>query len=240
MRSAFWYVFLGLVTNVKTVPTFTGSFSTNGQQYSYAMAGQKPDAGGTTTIPTVLVPLSLSFHSTGHAMVLDAKGEVREILESPIFQPYGFSTGTTQYGDAVQRAQFYKKEAANWHTLLGQPQVAAPIQIDVPVANGYVLHSRRSGKLLAVVDLDFVQKELFGHLASLGVGPDKLLVAVAKNAAFYSLGDATVCCSVGTHGAQIDASGSSAQAFVIGSFFDDGVIPLTPTSRASASKWRSG
>ena len=43
--------------------------------------------------------------------------------------------------------------------------------------------------------------------------------------AFYSLGDATVCCSVGTHGAQPDSSGTSAQAFVIGSYFDQGVMP---------------
>ncbi|HEY3940251.1 MAG TPA: chitinase [Bryobacteraceae bacterium] len=237
MRSAVFSVFLTALAvlcapgqrpplkAVKTVPTFTGSFSTDGRQYSYTMAGQKPDMGGTTTIPAVLVPLSLSFHSGGHAVVLNTKGDVAEILQSPIFAPYEFSTGATQYGDAVQRAQFYRKEAKDWHTLLGHPRVASPVQIDVPAANGYVLHSRRTGKHLGVVDLDFVQKKLFEHLAALGAGPDKLLIAVAKDVAFYSLSDATVCCSVGTHGAQLDSGGELAQAFVIGSFFDDGVIP---------------
>ncbi len=88
-----------------------------------------------------------------------------------------------------------------------------------------MLHSERTGKSLAVVDLDFIQKQLFERLSSAGAGPDKLLIALTRNVAFYSLGDATVCCSVGSHGAQLDSSGTSAQAFVIGSYFDKGVIP---------------
>ena len=55
-----------------------------------------------------------------------------------------------------------------WHTLLGKPHVTPPVQIEIPVANGYVLHSKRTGKSLAVVDLDFVQKQLFQQLASIG------------------------------------------------------------------------
>lgn len=214
---------------VRTVPTFTGSFVAAGKQYSYRLAGGKPESGGTTTIPTVVVPLSLSFEASGgqsrQAVVMSAAGDMRDILRSPIFQPFAFTTGDTQYGDAVQRAQFPKAARTGWHTLLGKPQMALAIQIEIPAANGYVLHSRRTGKSLAVVDLDFVQKWLFQHLAGTGAGPDKLLIAVTKNVVFYSLGDATVCCSVGTHGVQLDPSGTSAQAFVIGSYMDEGVMP---------------
>ncbi len=216
---------------VRTVPTYTGSFVTDGKQYSYTIAGQKPESGGTTTIPTVVVPLSLYFATSGgragHKVEMDAGSIVPEVLHSPIFQAFPFATGNTQYVDAVERAQFDETARAKseWHTLLGQPQLAPPIQIDIPVANGYVLHSVRIGKSLAVVDLDYVQKQLFEHLASTGAGPDKLVIALTKNVAFYSLGDATVCCSVGTHGARLDPSGASAQAFVIGSYFDKGVTP---------------
>ena len=217
---------------VRTVPTFTGSFVTDGKRYSYTIAGQKPESGGTTTIPTVVVPLSLSFDASANGqrnkVVMNAEGDVRAILDSPIFQEFPFATGKTQYGDAVQRAQFYKtaKEAAKeWHTLLGRPQVATPMQIDVPAANGYVLHSQRTGKSLGIVDLDFIEKQLFEHLASTSAGTDKLVIAVTKDVEFYSLGDATVCCSVGTHGARLNASGTSAQAFAIGSYFDKGVVP---------------
>ncbi len=215
-----------LAKSVRTVPTFTGSFVTNGRHYSYTIAGREPASGGTTTIPTVVVPLSLSLNaSAGHKAVFTAEGAVSEVLESPIFENFPFATGDTQYGDAVQRAEFYKAAKTEWHTLLGHPQLAPPIQIEIPVANGYVLHSRKTGKSLAVVDLDFVQKQLFQQLASTGAAPDKLVIALTRNVAFYSLGDATVCCSVGTHGAQLDSSGTSAQAFVIGSYFEKGVFP---------------
>jgi chitinase len=214
---------------VRTIPTFTNSFVTNGKQYSYTVAGQKPEAGGTTTIPTVVVPLSLFFEASGgrsgNKVVMNVEDEVPVILHSPIFERHTFRTGNTQYGDALQRAQFYKAAKSGWHTLLGPPQLAPPIRIDVPAANGYVLHSKRTGKSLAVVDLDFVQKQLLQHLASTAAGPNKLVIALTKNVAFYSLGDATVCCSVGTHGAELDPSRASAQAFVIGSYFEKGVIP---------------
>jgi chitinase len=195
------------------------------------MAGRRPESGGTTTIPTAVVPLSFSFDARNGQnrppAIMSAEGIVPEVRESPIFQSFSFATGKTQYGDAVQRAQFYNTAAAKtgWHTLLGQPRVAPPIQIGIPAANGYLLHSERTGESLGVVDLDFVQKQLFDHLPSIGAGPDKLLIALSRNVAFYSLGDATVCCSVGTHGAKLDASGTSAQAFVIGSYFDKGVMP---------------
>ncbi len=155
---------------------------------------------------------------------MDPNRDLSKVLQSPIFKPYKFATGTTQYGDAVQRAQFFKRAAAGWHTVLGQPEVAPPVRINVPAASGYVLHSKRTGKSLAVVDLDFIKKELFQGLVGRAAEPDKLLIAVAENVAFYSLGDATVCCSVGTHGAQLNSSGTAAQAFVIGSYFQEGVM----------------
>ena len=212
----------------RTIPTFTGSFVTNGKQYSYTIAGQSPESGGTTTIPTVVVPVSLSFAAGGRngaKTVMRPEGAVSQLLHSPIFEKFPFATGDTQYGDAVQRAQFYKRAKGEWHTLLGAPQLAQPVQIEIPAANGYVLHSRRTGATLAVADLDFVQKQLFQHLAGAGIGPDKLVVALTRNVAFYSLGDATVCCSVGTHGVQLDSAGAPAHSFVIGSYFDRGVYP---------------
>ncbi|MDQ2774329.1 MAG: chitinase [Acidobacteriota bacterium] len=216
---------------LRTVPTFTGSFMTNGKHYSYTMAGRKPESGGTTNIPTVIVPLSLSFEASGgqsgHKAVMNAVGDLAKILLSPVFQKFAFATGDTQYGDAMQRAEFATGARAHteWHTLLGQPQFARPIQIDIPAADGYVLRSRRTGESLAVVDLDFVQKQLFKNLANTGAGPDKLVIALTKNVVFYSLGDATVCCSVGTHGVRVDSLGTSAQAFIIGSYFDKDVVP---------------
>ncbi len=102
--------------------------------------------------------------------------------------------------------------------MLEKPAIAPEIKVEIPAANGYVLHSRRTHKSLAIVDLDFLQKEVFAKLAAQG-GPDKLVLFVTRDVAFYSLSDATVCCSVGTHGV------SGAQPFVLASYFDKGVMP---------------
>ena len=208
------------------IPTFAGSFSADNKLYSYTMAGQSPESGKTTVIPTVLVPVALSFQASGHPIRMNPKAAAQNVLRSPIFEKASFAIGKTQYADAVQRAQFYKTVATtDWHTLLGKPRLAPAIQIDIPKANGYVLHSRRTGRSLGVVDLEFVQKQLFQHVAGAGLTPGKLLIAITKDVIFYSLSDATVCCSVGTHGAQPNPSSASTQAFVMASYFDSGVVP---------------
>ena len=219
------------------LPTFTRSFTAGGKQYSSVIVGRDPASGGTTTIPTVLVPVWLAFDGSrdarGQQLVLNATADVSKVAQSPIFQKFAFATGTTQYGDAVQRAEFFKELDAqsaggSWHTLLGPPRIAPAIQIQIPAADGYLLSSKRTGHSLAVVDLEFVQKELFQQLAQIRLGPDELVIAVTKNTMFYPLNDATVCCSWGAHGVHLDPSAPSlspAQPFIIGTYLDPGVVP---------------
>ncbi len=204
-----------------SVPTFTRSFTTAGKVYSVHIAGRAPEQGGTTTISTVLVPLSLSFQQPGRGAgkVLEPGAAVDTVVESPIFRPYAFATGVTQYGDAVQRAAFFKAGAGDWHTLLGQPKIAPAMRITIPPDRGYLLTSKRTGKTLAVVDLQFVQQEMLKRLPPGAAGD--LAIGLARNVAWYSLNDATVCCSLGTHGT---VSGTG-QAFVVASYMDAGVLP---------------
>ncbi|HTV53636.1 MAG TPA: glycosyl hydrolase family 18 protein [Terriglobia bacterium] len=211
-------------------PTFTGSFNAAGKQYQYRLAGRSPDLGGTTTIPTVLVPVSLSFDAypseAGKKLVISSAADVPKVVESPIFQKFGFATGDTQYGDAVERAEFYPEAAAKrWHTLLGQPRVTRALDIEIPAADGYVLTSKRTGNSLAVVDLEFVQRKLFKSLGNMQVRPDELVIALTKDVEFYPLDDATVCCSWGSHGVQLDASSKHWQPFILGSYLQPGVVP---------------
>ena len=100
-----------------------------------------------------------------------------------------------------------------WHTLLGKPEVKA-LKIAVPVGYGYILTSKKTGAAFAVVDLEFLQKELFKQLPK---QQGKLVIAMTRNTAYYALGDATVCCSWGTHGVD-SATGNS---FVLGSYLHD-------------------
>ena len=100
--------------------------------------------------------------------------------------------------------------ADGWHTLLGKPEVK-PVRITVPAEFGYVLTSKRDGGSFAVVDIEFLQRELFKQIPR---QDGKLVVALTHNTTYYTEGDATLCCSWGTHGIDL-ATGNS---FVLGSY----------------------
>jgi chitinase len=216
---------LQLAHSQGTVPTFQHSVG----QSSYTLAGRDPAKGGTTTIPTVLVPITLSFDAkktAGKPFVMDAAADVSPVLHSPIFSKFAFASGnTTQYADAMLRSTFPK--ADGWHTLLGNPEVK-PVKITIPVGYGYILTSKSNGGSFAVVDIEFLQQELFKQLPK---QDGKLVVAVTHNTTYYTEGDATLCCSWGTHGID-SATGNS---FLLGSYLraapaiveDSDVQPLT-------------
>jgi hypothetical protein len=83
------------------VRTFTYSVGSS----TYTLAGGDPQKGGTTTIPTVLVPVTLSFEAKN--VLMDATGDVDRVLRSPVFSRFAFpSGGTTQYIDAMLRTTF--------------------------------------------------------------------------------------------------------------------------------------
>jgi chitinase len=190
-----------------TVPTFEHSAGQN----SYTLVGRDPIEGGTTIIPTVLVPITLSFEakqSDGRPFVM-AAADVSHVLRSPIFSRFAFAPGnTTQYADAMLRSTFPK--ADGWHTLLGKPEVK-PVRITVPAGHGYILTSKSDGDSFAVVDIEFLERELFRRIPR---QDGKLVVAMTHNTTYYTEGDATLCCSWGTHGID-SATGNS---FVLGSY----------------------
>ncbi len=194
-----------------TVPTFTHAVGQN----SYMLLGREPAAAQTTTVPVVLVPITLSFAAkqiAGKPFVMEAVTDVPHILRSPIFSRFSFASGNdTQYADAMLRTTF--PQAKGWHTLLGKPEVK-PLKIDVPLGYGYILTSRKSGGSFAVVDVEFMQREIFKQLPK---QDGKLVIAVTHNTTYYSDGDATECCSWGTHG--VDAS--TQNSFVLGSYLQD-------------------
>lgn len=193
-----------------TVPTFVH----HAGDKSYTLIGADPAKGGTTIIPTVLAPVTLSFESkkiAGKPFALDASKDVSALLRSPVFAKFKFaSAGDTQYVDAMLRTTF--PAAKDWHTLLGKPEVK-PITVTIPVGYGYVLTSKGTGTAAAVVDLEFVQKEIFKQLPK---QDGKLVLAITQNTTFYAMGDATVCCSWGTHGVD-RATGNS---FVLASYLN--------------------
>ncbi|HLK64544.1 MAG TPA: chitinase [Bryobacteraceae bacterium] len=197
-----------LVCAQGTVPTFRQSVGAD----AYTLVGRDPAQGNATTIPTVLVPLALSFESkkaNGKPFLMDANPDVPHVLRSPVFSKFAFREGdATQYTDAMLRATFPK--AAGWHTLLGKPEVK-PLKVAIPSGYGYVLASKKTNTSFAVVDLEFLQKEVFKQVTK---QDGKLVIALTHNTTFYADGDATICCTWGTHGVD-SATGNS---FVLASF----------------------
>lgn len=204
-------LFSALTAAQPAVPTFTRTLD----GHTYTLAGHDPARRGTTVIPTVLVPLRLTFDTT--ATVMDAATYVPRMLASPVFAKYRFGAGAkTQYGDALLAATF--PGPARGHTLLGAPRIQ-PVTIHIPAAYGYVLHSRADGRAFAIVDTAYVESELFKQLPR---EPGRLVIAVALNTAFYAAGDATVCCGWGTHGVD-PATGS---AFVLSAYLHAAPPPV--------------
>jgi chitinase len=192
-----------------TVPTFTRTSS--GQSYTFA--GHDPMRGGTTGISTILVPVTLVFEPQGHnpPASISAAPDVPAVLASPIFSPFSFELGSpAQYGDAMLRATF--PAAADWHTLLAKPALQ-PVTISVPASDGYILTSRKNGGVLAVVDADYLQDQLFQKIPE---QDGKLVIALTHNITFYVDHDATICCTWGTHGIDQHTGAS----FVLGTYFD--------------------
>jgi chitinase len=193
-----------------TVPTFHYAAA----QASITLLGQDPAQGRSTTIPTVLVPVDLLFESKtagGHPFSMDALADARTISRSPIFSRFAFPSGDiTQFADAMLRSTFPR--AQTWHTLLGKPELR-PVAITIPAGFGYVLTSKKSGRSFTVVDIEFLQRQLFSKVPK---QDGKLVIAVTHNTTFYTEGDATLCCSWGTHGVD-SATGNS---FIIASYLD--------------------
>ncbi len=209
-----------------TVPTFEVSAGAG----KYTLMGKDPAQGHTTTIPTVVVPVTLSFEAkkvAGKPFEMDGVQDLPRVLQSPVFGRVRYETGgATQYADALLRSTFPR--ATEWHTLLGRPEIKS-VKVTVPVGYGYILTSKKDrGAAFAVVDLEFLQREIFKQVPK---QDGKLVIAVTHNTTFYADGDATICCSWGTHGVDT-ATGNS---FVLGSYIhgapsvveDSDVQPLT-------------
>jgi chitinase len=200
-----------------TVPTFAQKHGAA----TLTFAGGDPAKGGTTTIPTVIAPVRLEFASkmvAGKQFAMDAAGDVAAIERSPVFAKFSYGKDSAmQYADAMLRATFAKNK--DWHTVLGKPTVK-PVTVIVPAGYGYVLTSKSTGTSAAIVDLEFLQKEVFKQLPK---QDGRLVFVVTHNTAFYAMGDATVCCSWGTHGVD-RASGNS---FVLASYLRNAPTVIT-------------
>lgn len=125
--------------NPSDLATWTSSFDYNEVTYPYTMVGTDPRLGSATTnIPVKIVPLKVVFGAT----TFDGSDNVQAVINSPLFKKASFTTGNTEYTDAIQRSSLWyalQKWGPNYHVLLEKPQVEKEITINVDPSHGGLL-----------------------------------------------------------------------------------------------------
>lgn len=203
----------------RTVPHWTSSFTdpTNHVAYPFTIVGSDPRLGGSTTVATVIVPLTFKFVAgsqdvsmlAAHGFVAAAQDmsmsgadDVAATLASPIFTPSNFSAisgdSGVQYGDAVMRAQF-GQVGTGYHVILGQPDILKPVTIDVPEDKGVAVFNP-IGVLTGIVDATWFKERLRHAISERHVDPTTLPIFLSHNVFQYQ-GNYLNCCSIGGHGA---------------------------------------
>jgi len=221
------------IPGLNTVPTFTGAFASpypsidffqSSDGYitvsPYVMIGNQPQLGGTTTIPANLVAVSLQLlNPDGSTFANVPFGPFEDLTEdSPNFRNSNYSVGNTQFGDAVQRAEFYNVMGEDWHTMLSPSytnratlQIPATVQVQffdgtIITVPGYITQTASDGSTVVfLLDLlfnflDFNQAVTdinAGSFTTNGINyhlyPNTFLFSVVDE-----LGDLS-CCVLGFH-----------------------------------------
>jgi hypothetical protein len=201
----------------KTVPHWFGSYTdlTNGTTYGYNMVGNGDPRTytGTTTVPTDIIPLNVTF-STGQQM--SGSAVTSAMVNSPVWQNNSYAkakvtasgksyplsnAGTTQLEDATMRSQFDDVGRSTFHLLLGQPTVLPAQTLSVPANQGVVASFGSGFRSFGDVDITWFSSQMNSLINSLHLDPTTLPLFVTNNVYLYEGNDPDNCCVLGFHGA---------------------------------------
>lgn len=194
--------------NIVSIPTFSSSFTSDGQSYAYTMVGQNPALRRTTSVPTDYVPLSFYFDEfvdqNGNHITIDATTITHEIKSSPLFNDAEYASGDRQFVDAQMRAQFWPlintRRGDNYHVLLNAPQTLTPVTIEVPYGASQMFVDP-SGTYFALIDINFIVSQLNTMLQLEPVDVHSIPIFLTRNAVYgdFSMGQPVDCCVGGFH-----------------------------------------
>jgi hypothetical protein len=207
--------------NIISVPTFSASFISRGQTWQLNMMGTAPWNGTSTTIPAHILAVSLRLQNSNLVSFTNVSVApfLTPALNSPNFRLANYSTGAgIQFGDAVQRAEFFHKMKAGWHTNLNPATVVHSVTITVPRfmtvnVNGFktqvqtYFSQKTSDGHTAVFLLDqFFNQQIFNivtnEIKAGRFSANALNIALFPNTFLFSLngeGGVGNCCTLGFH-----------------------------------------
>jgi len=163
-----------------TIPYWESSFAYGGTTYSLRIVGTDPTLGGAvTTIPNEIVPVTLVF-SDGTR--LDARQDADSLPASPLYVAAPFTSGDTQFGDAMQRFELWTYiNGETYDVLLAAPVVASNVVVQVPSDKGSTW-AGPDGSVHGTADFDWFINTLEPQLISqLGISASTLTVFVTHN-----------------------------------------------------------
>jgi hypothetical protein len=169
-----------LPASTVSVPTWSGSFTTDGTTYPFTMVGTDPAAGQATHVPVEIIPLRLDF--AGNGCVLEDSGMAADLEASPLFTPTDFGIAT-QWLDLYERANFWpmvSTTSPGYHVLLDPSDVPA-VTLHVPAAQGITFFDLNTNRTTGVVSGDWFYHQLLGLLNSLHISPTTFAAFVPYN-----------------------------------------------------------
>lgn len=181
--------------------TWTNSFGTT----PFTMVGTDPMKGSATTnIPVVVIPIAFNF---GDGVILspdvgacgDSESVTQRVMESPVitnvaWEDEGTPIGTTQFGDAFQRANFWQiisTQAPDYHVML-YPVNLAPTQTYPPPADATLSENPvclTPVANISTADMNFIVQQA---ISALQIPPDTLAVFLTYNIEFPDYGSGSL------------------------------------------------
>jgi hypothetical protein len=224
----------------------------DGKTYTGMMVGRSPFFHGkrATTIPTVVVPVKLTFLATGlvfdptapNACDPNGASVLSRVLKSPIFQNSSFtmngaSVGSTQYLDAFQRANFWSLVSATpYHTVFSSSPIVLPaVSVSVPAADGTTQPGLLCGNYGAMQITwwdNLVQTTILPSLAAQGVGPTNFPQIILDSVAELI----PACCATGYHNSFLN--GGVFQSYSVNAWDNSGIFGGdTETMSHEVAEW---
>lgn len=223
---------------ITTIPFWSSSFTANGITYPFQMVGTDPALNlKKTRIKTEIIPLKLTF---ANGVTLDGTSKVRATLKSPLFKDTTFASGKVQFGDAMQRAQFWNivsTKSPNYHVILSKPHILPTISLTVPSDLGQVSTDPSTGMQIGLVDNTWMDGQLQTLLAQLQIDPRSLPIFLDYNTFLYQDGDANTCCIFGYHNAITTQEGnglSQIQTYIFAAYNDPNIFGSLPIEDINA------
>ncbi|GLV60940.1 hypothetical protein KDH_77580 [Dictyobacter sp. S3.2.2.5] len=209
---------------IATIPFWTSSFSYQGQDYPYSMVGKDPTKGSSlSVVPTILIPMKLTLSD---GTVYDGSTKADAVIKSPIFQFAKYESGYTQYGDAIQRAEFWNSVSTKsplYHVWLAPPVRYPTLSLNVPADQGKEL-TTRTGKVVAGVDINYIDVQLVAYMQKYHISTRVLPIFLSYNTMGTDQGG---CCIGGYHNAIPNADNTAIQTYAYAEYGDTGLLRST-------------